>query len=51
VNGLDIPDDLLAYRIVELVERYPALAEEPYPLTFFEFGTLLAFWHFSQAFA
>src|SRR6478672_353732 len=48
INGEDISDDLLATRILEVLERYPAAAAEPRPLTFFEFGTLVAFWHFAK---
>lgn len=44
VDGLDIDDETLALRIGELRER---LGE--HALTYFEFGTVLAFWHFKQA--
>jgi dihydrofolate synthase/folylpolyglutamate synthase len=48
-NGEDIPDALLAQRILEVVERYPAALATPAPLTFFEFATLVALWHFWKA--
>lgn len=48
LDGEDIEDELLAQRILEVLDLYPQAAEEPYPLTFFEFGTLVAFWHFSK---
>lgn len=47
VNGEDIPDALLARRIQEVLARLPAAAGED-ALTYFEFGTLLAFWHFAE---
>lgn len=40
----DIPDDVLARRIGEILTAYP----ESRDLTFFEFGTVLAFWHFAK---
>src|SRR3954471_18153203 len=48
INGEDISDELFGTRILEILERVPSLAVEPYPLTFFEFGTLVAFWHFAR---
>lgn len=48
-EGLEpIPDDVLARRITEVLERYPQAAATPAPLSYFEFGTLVAFWHFSR---
>ncbi|MBL8922678.1 MAG: bifunctional folylpolyglutamate synthase/dihydrofolate synthase [Myxococcaceae bacterium] len=44
VNGEDISDEVLAVRVGELLER---LGQE-HELTYFEFGTALAFWHFAQ---
>lgn len=48
IDGEDIEDELLAQRILEILDLYPQAAEEPNPLTFFEFGTLIAFWHFCK---
>ncbi|HME91936.1 MAG TPA: Mur ligase family protein, partial [Myxococcaceae bacterium] len=48
ISGQPISDALLAKRIVEVLERYPDAAREPHPLTFFEFGTLVALWHFAR---
>lgn len=45
VDGVDISDEVLGQRILEILERAPAAATE---LTYFEFGTLIAFWHFSR---
>lgn len=44
VNGADIDDEMLAKRIDELLKR---LGRE-HELTYFEFGTVLAFWHFQE---
>ncbi|MBL8936469.1 MAG: bifunctional folylpolyglutamate synthase/dihydrofolate synthase [Archangium sp.] len=44
VNGVDIDDETLAKRVNELVDRLGPNHE----LTYFEFGTALAFWHFAQ---
>ncbi|MDP3501466.1 MAG: folylpolyglutamate synthase/dihydrofolate synthase family protein [Myxococcales bacterium] len=44
VNGADIDDETLAKRIDELLQR---LGHE-HELTYFEFGTVLAFWHFQE---
>ncbi len=48
VDGEPIPDGLLARRIEEVLARYPEAAEGPALLTYFEFGTLLALWHFAE---
>lgn len=48
VNGEEIPDELFGRRILEVLERSPDAAREPYPLTYFEMGTLVAFWHFAR---
>ena len=48
ISGQPISDPVLAQRIVELLERYPDAARDPRPLTFFEFGTLVALWHFAR---
>ncbi|MER2564365.1 MAG: folylpolyglutamate synthase/dihydrofolate synthase family protein [Myxococcaceae bacterium] len=44
VNGVDIDDATLAKRVNELVDRLG----HDHELTYFEFGTALAFWHFAQ---
>lgn len=44
VNGVDIDDEALAMRVNELVDRLG----RDHELTYFEFGTALAFWHFAQ---
>lgn len=48
IDGQEIDDALMAKRIREVLERYPEAATPPAPLTYFEFGTLVALWHFSQ---
>jgi dihydrofolate synthase / folylpolyglutamate synthase len=48
VNGEEISDELLGQRILQVLERYPQAADSPPPLTYFELGTLVAFWHFAQ---
>ncbi len=48
VDGAEIPRELLGRRILEVLERYPEAAGTPAPLTYFEFGTAVAFWHFAQ---
>jgi dihydrofolate synthase/folylpolyglutamate synthase len=48
VGGEEIPRELLGRRILEVLERYPEAADTPAPLTYFEFGTAVAFWHFAQ---
>jgi dihydrofolate synthase/folylpolyglutamate synthase len=45
VGGEPIPDDVLGTRILEVLARCPDAART---LTFFEFGTLVAYWHFAQ---
>lgn len=46
VNGEDISSEVLGRRILEVLERYPAALADP--LTYFEFGTVVGFWHFAQ---
>lgn len=48
INGEEISPELLGRRILEILERYPDAAATPAPLTYFEFGTVIAFWHFAQ---
>ncbi|MGA9521792.1 MAG: folylpolyglutamate synthase/dihydrofolate synthase family protein [Myxococcaceae bacterium] len=48
VNGEEISDALLAQRILEVLELYPEAAGDPAPLTYFEFGTIVALWHFAR---
>ncbi|WP_224367194.1 bifunctional folylpolyglutamate synthase/dihydrofolate synthase [Hyalangium versicolor] len=48
VDGAEISRELLGRRILEILERYPEAAATPAPLTYFEFGTVIAFWHFAQ---
>jgi dihydrofolate synthase/folylpolyglutamate synthase len=48
VDGADISDELLGRRILEVLERYPDAAYAPGLLTYFEFGTVVALWHFAQ---
>jgi dihydrofolate synthase/folylpolyglutamate synthase len=48
IGGEPISQALLEDRIHEVVSAYPALLEEPAPLTYFEVGTLVAFWHFAR---
>ncbi len=45
VGGEAIPDEVLGKRILEVLARCPDAART---LTFFEFGTLVALWHFAQ---
>jgi len=45
VGGEEIPDAVLGQGVLEVLERAPFAAET---LTFFEFGTVVAFWHFAQ---
>jgi dihydrofolate synthase / folylpolyglutamate synthase len=47
VDGREISDARLGERVVEVLTRYPQAQQVPYPLTFFEFSTLVALWHFS----
>ncbi len=44
VNGEDISDERFGQRILEVLERHPEAAQS---LTYFEFGTVVAFWHFA----
>jgi dihydrofolate synthase/folylpolyglutamate synthase len=48
VDGAEIPARVLGQRILEVLERYPEAAGMPPSLTYFEFGTVVAFWHFAQ---
>jgi dihydrofolate synthase/folylpolyglutamate synthase len=48
INGEEISDRRLGERVLELLSRYPAAQRSPHPLTFFEFSTLVALWHFSR---
>jgi dihydrofolate synthase/folylpolyglutamate synthase len=48
VNGAEISRELLGRRILEILQRYPEAASTSAPLTYFEFGTVVAFWHFAQ---
>ncbi len=48
VNGEDISEPLLAQRIHEVLKQYPQARATPPPLSFFEFTTLVALWHFAQ---
>jgi len=48
VNGEEISEQLLAERLLDVLERYPQARQDPPPLTFFELTTLLALWHFAQ---
>ena len=45
VDGEEISDAVLGTRILEVLERAPAAAEQ---LTYFEFGTVVALWHFAS---
>jgi dihydrofolate synthase/folylpolyglutamate synthase len=46
VDGVDISDEDFGRAILDVLERYPsALAE---PMTYFEFGTVVALWHFAR---
>ncbi len=45
VGGEEIDDTVFGQRILEVLERSPAAATT---LTYFEFGTVVAFWHFAQ---
>jgi len=48
INGEEISDDRLGERVSEVLGRYPEARQAPPPLTFFEFTTLVALWHFSR---
>ena len=45
VGGEAISDEALGQAVLDVLARHPAAAEE---LTYFEFGTVLAFWHFAK---
>src|SRR3712207_1558228 len=45
VDGVEIEDEVFGQRILEVLERHPAAATS---LTYFEFGTVVAFWHFAR---
>jgi dihydrofolate synthase/folylpolyglutamate synthase len=44
IDGVDISDEVLGRRVLEVLARLPETLE----LTYFEFGTVVAFWHFAQ---
>jgi dihydrofolate synthase/folylpolyglutamate synthase len=44
LGGEDIDDRLLGQRLLEVLQRAPTALE----LTYFELGTLVAFWHFAE---
>jgi dihydrofolate synthase / folylpolyglutamate synthase len=44
LGGEDIGDALLGQRLLEVLRRAPTAAQ----LTYFELGTLVAFWHFAE---
>lgn len=44
VDGQEISDEVFGRRILEVVERLPAAHD----LSYFEFGTLVALWHFAR---
>jgi dihydrofolate synthase/folylpolyglutamate synthase len=44
VDGVEIPDALFGQRILEVLERHPSASS----LTYFELGTVVAFWHFAR---
>ncbi|HEY8209210.1 MAG TPA: folylpolyglutamate synthase/dihydrofolate synthase family protein [Myxococcaceae bacterium] len=48
VNGRPIEDRTLGERVLEVLARYRRRDERPFPLTFFELGTLVAFQHFAE---
>ncbi len=48
INGEEISDELLAQRILEVLALYPEATGDPAPLTYFEFGTIVALWHFAR---
>lgn len=45
VDGVEIEDEVFGQRILEVLARHPDAATS---LTYFEFGTVVAFWHFAQ---
>jgi dihydrofolate synthase/folylpolyglutamate synthase len=48
VNGEEISEQLLAERLLDVLERYPQARQDPPLLSFFELTTLLALWHFAK---
>ncbi len=48
INGEPISDASLGERILEVLQWYPEATRQPPPLTYFEFGTLVALWHFNR---
>ncbi|WP_434381020.1 bifunctional folylpolyglutamate synthase/dihydrofolate synthase [Melittangium boletus] len=44
VDGVEISDEVFGQRILEVLERHPDAGA----LTYFEFGTVVAFWHFAH---
>src|SRR5262249_54425168 len=48
IDGREISDRVLDQRVLQVLSRYPAAQISPHPLTFFEFTTLVALWHFFQ---
>jgi dihydrofolate synthase/folylpolyglutamate synthase len=48
INGEEISDERLGERVLQVLRRYPDARAVPPPLTFFEFTTLVALWHFSR---
>lgn len=44
VDGVDVTDEVLGRRVAEVVD----VLGEAHGLTFFELGTIVAFWHFAQ---
>jgi dihydrofolate synthase / folylpolyglutamate synthase len=44
LEGADISDAALGHRLLQVLQRAPTAAE----LTYFELGTLVAFWHFAE---
>ncbi|AGC44425.1 tetrahydrofolylpolyglutamate synthase/dihydrofolate synthase [Myxococcus stipitatus DSM 14675] len=46
VDGEDISDEEFGRAILDVLERYPSAVSEP--MTYFEFGTLVALWHFAR---
>ncbi len=47
VDGQDIGDEQLAEGVEALLAAFPQARDPADPLTFFEFGTALALWHFA----
>lgn len=48
LDGEEISDEVFGRRILEVLERVPELCADPPLLTYFEVGTLVAFWHFAE---